>query len=176
MTVEPSTIGSTPSRVSRPPATSSGTAASSTVPTVAAGMPPSTDSESGVQAVEPDAMLLTSGCGPTSAQALYAFAVSTLNWSAAERTSPTRPTRSEEHTSELQSQSNLVCRLLLEKKKLPNTSYVKIIIAFVSCSSSPINTCVNAHCDTSGLRDLLGRGGQDEVDEPVRPHRLAACT
>src|SRR2546430_17720514 len=28
-----------------------------------------------------------------------------------------RITRSEEHTSELQSQSNLVCRLLLEKKK-----------------------------------------------------------
>src|SRR2546427_2974567 len=27
------------------------------------------------------------------------------------------PCRSEEHTSELQSQSNLVCRLLLEKKK-----------------------------------------------------------
>src|SRR2546430_5710763 len=29
--------------------------------------------------------------------------------------------RSEEHTSELQSQSNLVCRLLLEKKNIPNT-------------------------------------------------------
>src|SRR2546430_12809184 len=29
--------------------------------------------------------------------------------------------RSEEHTSELQSQSNLVCRLLLEKKKEPHT-------------------------------------------------------
>src|SRR2546430_4543346 len=28
-----------------------------------------------------------------------------------------QPRRSEEHTSELQSQSNLVCRLLLEKKK-----------------------------------------------------------
>src|SRR5438132_7125421 len=28
-----------------------------------------------------------------------------------------RPTRSEEHTSELQSHSDLVCRLLLEKKK-----------------------------------------------------------
>src|SRR5256886_12069089 len=28
--------------------------------------------------------------------------------------------RSEEHTSELQSQSNLVCRLLLEKKKRSN--------------------------------------------------------
>src|SRR2546430_7718358 len=29
-----------------------------------------------------------------------------------------RARRSEEHTSELQSQSNLVCRLLLEKKKI----------------------------------------------------------
>src|SRR2546430_17674355 len=32
-----------------------------------------------------------------------------------------RRVRSEEHTSELQSQSNLVCRLLLEKKKNNNT-------------------------------------------------------
>src|SRR2546430_3570797 len=31
---------------------------------------------------------------------------------------PSPESRSEEHTSELQSQSNLVCRLLLEKKKL----------------------------------------------------------
>src|SRR2546427_1866701 len=30
--------------------------------------------------------------------------------------------RSEEHTSELQSQSNLVCRLLLEKKKKKNAN------------------------------------------------------
>src|SRR2546430_10863848 len=30
--------------------------------------------------------------------------------------------RSEEHTSELQSQSNLVCRLLLEKKKIRRTA------------------------------------------------------
>src|SRR5688572_31799106 len=33
-----------------------------------------------------------------------------------------RLVRSEEHTSELQSQSNLVCRLLLEKKKKKNTT------------------------------------------------------
>src|SRR2546427_5183295 len=32
--------------------------------------------------------------------------------------------RSEEHTSELQSQSNLVCRLLLEKKKKINRKHV----------------------------------------------------
>src|SRR2546427_3203546 len=31
---------------------------------------------------------------------------------------PVREMRSEEHTSELQSQSNLVCRLLLEKKNV----------------------------------------------------------
>src|SRR2546430_4947691 len=34
----------------------------------------------------------------------------------------TRVPRSEEHTSELQSQSNLVCRLLLEKKKNNETT------------------------------------------------------
>src|SRR2546430_3386922 len=33
-----------------------------------------------------------------------------------------RMNRSEEHTSELQSQSNLVCRLLLEKKKKNNNT------------------------------------------------------
>src|SRR2546430_5464202 len=36
-------------------------------------------------------------------------------------------TRSEEHTSELQSQSNLVCRLLLEKKK-PHIKYIGHLI------------------------------------------------
>src|SRR5439155_15471944 len=37
-----------------------------------------------------------------------------VNWNAQEKTSAT--TRSEEHTSELQSRGHLVCRLLLEKK------------------------------------------------------------
>src|SRR5256885_11159771 len=35
---------------------------------------------------------------------------------------PVARTRSEEHTSELQSPCNLVCRLLLEKKKTPATT------------------------------------------------------
>src|SRR3989475_3651811 len=50
----------------------------------------------------------------------------TRRWGAS---SPTRAyARSEEHTSELQSQSNLVCRLLLEKKKKdePDTSQENI--------------------------------------------------
>src|SRR2546430_7972714 len=46
------------------------------------------------------------------------------------RTAP--PRRSEEHTSELQSQSNLVCRLLLEKKKYHNMQHCMI--------QSPSNT------------------------------------
>src|SRR2546430_5347297 len=52
----------------------------------------------------------------TSVSATWTIAVpgSTLTARAATRT---RSPRSEEHTSELQSQSNLVCRLLLEKKK-----------------------------------------------------------
>src|SRR5205085_5387881 len=37
--------------------------------------------------------------------------------------------RSEEHTSELQSQSNLVCRLLLEKKNLQSSYHNHIAIA-----------------------------------------------
>src|SRR5215813_11474593 len=46
---------------------------------------------------------------------------------------PARPPRSEEHTSELQSRPHLVCRLLLEKKKLPlvtqtTFSHNKIIV------------------------------------------------
>src|SRR2546427_4252510 len=41
---------------------------------------------------------------------------------------PRRPRqfgRSEEHTSELQSQSNLVCRLLLEKKKKTKQNHIR---------------------------------------------------
>src|SRR2546430_12578403 len=38
-----------------------------------------------------------------------------------------RKKRSEEHTSELQSQSNLVCRLLLEKKKKTKIKYTVLI-------------------------------------------------
>src|SRR2546430_13572439 len=47
------------------------------------------------------------------------------------RDAPGVGSRSEEHTSELQSQSNLVCRLLLEKKKnhTPNTRHYRHYVA-----------------------------------------------
>src|SRR2546430_9141174 len=48
--------------------------------------------------------------------------------------------RSEEHTSELQSQSNLVCRLLLEKKK-HNTIHELQDTTPSQRLSSPLHTC-----------------------------------
>src|SRR5688572_31893344 len=47
--------------------------------------------------------------------------------------------RSEEHTSELQSQSNLVCRLLLEKKKN---------ISFQSHTVQPVTSTLEPHPHT----------------------------
>src|SRR2546427_13099672 len=57
---------------------------------------------------------------PSSPARRATWRLATIPIRAAPRTWPCCPTafpRSEEHTSELQSQSNLVCRLLLEKKK-----------------------------------------------------------
>src|SRR5256885_10014660 len=44
-----------------------------------------------------------------------------------------RPERSEEHTSELQSPCNLVCRLLLEKKKIRYASLTYARLGARSC-------------------------------------------
>src|SRR2546430_6180144 len=44
---------------------------------------------------------------------------------------PAAGDRSEEHTSELQSQSNLVCRLLLEKKKKIKESKYKELLSII---------------------------------------------
>src|SRR2546430_2953365 len=55
--------------------------------------------------------------------------------------------RSEEHTSELQSQSNLVCRLLLEKKKKRATrvlgSLVNQIAAMPRNSTFGVRPCIS---------------------------------
>src|SRR5205807_10329293 len=48
---------------------------------------------------------------------LVILAFAGLIWGLLRGSGPQRPGRSEEHTSELQSPCNLVCRLLLEKKK-----------------------------------------------------------
>src|SRR2546430_9952274 len=50
--------------------------------------------------------------------------------------------RSEEHTSELQSQSNLVCRLLLEKKK---ATAATLLVGFLSAAESRQRSCFYTH-------------------------------
>src|SRR2546430_10426837 len=57
-----------------------------------------------------------------------------------------RRNRSEEHTSELQSQSNLVCRLLLEKKKknYPTKSSLSLINSRSVMSGTGL-PCINSH-------------------------------
>src|SRR3989475_2353371 len=71
--------------------------------------------------------------------------------------------RSEEHTSELQSQSNLVCRLLLEKKNMnswncTNTSLRTTLkqkgsnctldLIFLNMRNFRISTSLSCHCDS----------------------------
>src|SRR5256885_9449293 len=48
----------------------------------------------------------------------------------AEPVAPPPITRSEEHTSELQSPCNLVCRLLLEKKKTLSTLHLVVLTLY----------------------------------------------
>src|SRR5438034_7370267 len=93
---------------------------------------------------EPEPTLLSPGCShssPTSESQPSGFKSSAACWvrqaarslsklpvwarSAAARKSPVR---SEEHTSELQSHSDLVCRLLLEKKNKKDTNLYSSII------------------------------------------------
>src|SRR2546430_7829950 len=55
--------------------------------------------------------------------------------------------RSEEHTSELQSQSNLVCRLLLEKKKQTNINVYHLYKHYSKCTT-PITTSMRTVTQT----------------------------
>src|SRR2546430_11442773 len=82
---------------------------------------------------------------------------SCMSWLLLARTNAPAPeiwvqqNRSEEHTSELQSQSNLVCRLLLEKKKKKIIIYVLsvnqvtvtwLIYVLLTCVHRPLSVAV----------------------------------
>src|SRR5256886_11010202 len=82
--------------------------------------------------------------------------------------------RSEEHTSELQSQSNLVCRLLLEKKKKKRSEprrrpgvcsgdVVQQVVPSATCTGRP------AHCATLAAR--VSRALRTDI----RPSPRYAC-
>src|SRR3989475_8515780 len=64
-----------------------------------------------------------------------------------------RSARSEEHTSELQSQSNLVCRLLLEKKKKKNkTQLNQKYIIHICIYIKWVNYKISRHIDHETTR------------------------
>src|SRR5688572_31365757 len=70
------------------------------------------------------------------------------------------PPRSEEHTSELQSQSNLVCRLLLEKKKslAMDRDRVRNCFHFVRmCLGDVLGSTRRTACDADGIGGIGSR-------------------
>src|SRR2546430_13664706 len=84
-----------------------------------------------------------------------------------------RSIRSEEHTSELQSQSNLVCRLLLEKKKnkTHHFSYHKAgnvfpeeRITHISAYTRPFNTKTSSPSSMNRLTSCTTELSQHHID------------
>src|SRR5256886_5964295 len=80
-----------------------------------------------------------------------------------------RSHRSEEHTSELQSQSNLVCRLLLEKKKLAvhGSRFGVVLKQTGDLAGNVIVTCsLPLNDDNSGL--VVGRASSSAHERANR--------
>src|SRR5256885_11865580 len=76
--------------------------------------------------------------------------------------------RSEEHTSELQSPCNLVCRLLLEKKKSPNTRGPRSPpLAPSAMRAIPFNTRTHSHHQPA--LSLLGHTYPTDSWRPPHP-------
>src|SRR2546421_8805478 len=69
----------------------------------------------------PYTTLFRSSAGDPGVRTAFFAAFLTTLTGAAGSAAPVKVVRSEEHTSELQSRSDLVCRLLLEKKKKQHT-------------------------------------------------------
>src|SRR5256885_4025571 len=63
-----------------------------------------------------------------------------------------RPPRSEEHTSELQSPCNLVCRLLLEKKKIYRRKECRIMKPRQQRKLSAVLSCHRQYAEVSADR------------------------
>src|SRR5438034_1205444 len=81
--------------------------------------------------------------------------------------------RSEEHTSELQSHSDLVCRLLLEKKKQKLYTIYSILLSFIFFFF--FNATTTTEIYTLSLHDALPifpRTSGSESDKPASPYSI----
>src|SRR5256886_2963361 len=77
-----------------------------------------------------------------------------------------RAVRSEEHTSELQSQSNLVCRLLLEKKKKLNQSGYSLLLSRANKNVARQPHSGEKHClDSTTKQDSAHPSSLDRVSQ-----------
>src|SRR2546421_1344600 len=72
--------------------------------------------------------------------------------------------RSEEHTSELQSRSDLVCRLLLEKKKKEKSDRL------AGCAAEPARCTSDGTCDIPRAHVEVGL-----LRQPQRKPRRGSC-
>src|SRR2546430_10350289 len=102
----------------------------------------------------PIAVALCAGCGPHT---------------------PQQNPRSEEHTSELQSQSNIVCRLLLEKKKQQAVDWRAFVLegtfATTDCHPPPISE-IDLHVVVLAPGDVSSRPVVTVARSPV-PHHIS---
>src|SRR5256885_10716673 len=80
--------------------------------------------------------------------------------------SPIHPSRSEEHTSELQSPCNLVCRLLLEKKNIARPTTASILIYPIARAHAHRNRVYYAPAGPPG-RALLEAASLPAAGPPV---------
>src|SRR2546430_10801793 len=91
----------------------------------------------------------------------FSSRIAPISASAASR-APSAARRSEEHTSELQSQSNLVCRLLLEKKK-NNSTYLDMETADDTLGHEPVAGDQRGFHETPSIVDMVVRTRRSEV-------------
>src|SRR2546430_7926123 len=83
------------------------------------------------------------------------------------------PRRSEEHTSELQSQSNLVCRLLLEKKKNNSLNDCRFTWQLVNCqTATPLRSPPLTEHHPHPPRATLTRVRESTVASSINLRRL----
>src|SRR5256885_4790580 len=76
-----------------------------------------------------------------------------------------RPLRSEEHTSELQSPCNLVCRLLLEKKKELAHAIAHVLGVAAELFVVPVHEIGDAERDDHAVQRLARGKALQEVEE-----------
>src|SRR2546430_3277303 len=103
---------------------------------------------------------------------MMATSITTMSTEIITTTITSTQPRSEEHTSELQSQSNLVCRLLLEKKKQKEDRDDPRILQDEAEQTDHHLLHTDAPLSCPRLYTMLSIAGDDVLYAPCRLHPL----